>query len=39
MAIQTTFPSLEAMEQMIAMGMDEGIKEAVGQIDHLLVGG
>lgn len=36
MTIETTFPSLEAMEQMIAMGMEEGITAAVGQIDELL---
>jgi hypothetical protein len=36
MAIETTFPSLAAMEQMISMGMDEGMTLAVGQIDDLL---
>jgi uncharacterized protein YndB with AHSA1/START domain len=36
MAIETTFPSLEAMDQMVAMGMEEGITLAVGQIDDLL---
>ncbi len=36
MSIETTFPSLEAMEQMVAMGMDEGLKEAMGQIDAIL---
>ncbi|OFW66450.1 MAG: polyketide cyclase [Actinobacteria bacterium RBG_16_68_21] len=36
MTIETTFPSLEAMEQLIAMGMEEGIGLAVGQIDGLL---
>jgi uncharacterized protein YndB with AHSA1/START domain len=38
MAIETTFPSLEAMEQLVAMGMEEGMREAVGQIDPLLAG-
>lgn len=38
MAIATVFPSLEAMEQMVAMGMEQGITEAVGQIDGLLAG-
>jgi uncharacterized protein YndB with AHSA1/START domain len=38
MAIATTFPSLEAMEQMVAMGMEEGMREALGQIDALLAG-
>ena len=28
--------SLEAMEQLIAMGMEQGITEAVGQIDAIL---
>jgi uncharacterized protein YndB with AHSA1/START domain len=36
MTITTTFPSPEAMEQLIAMGMDEGMSEAVGQIDGIL---
>ena len=36
MAIRTSFPSLEAMEQMVAMGMVEGITEAIGQIDGIL---
>ena len=36
MAIRTSFPSLEAMEQMVAMGMVEGITEAIGQVDGIL---
>jgi uncharacterized protein YndB with AHSA1/START domain len=36
MTIETTFPSAESMEQMIAMGMEEGMTLAVGQIDALL---
>jgi len=36
MAIETTFPSKEAMDQMISMGMEEGMTLAVGQIDKLL---
>jgi uncharacterized protein YndB with AHSA1/START domain len=36
MVMESTFPSLEAMEQMVAMGMEEGIREAMGQIDALL---
>ncbi len=36
MTIETTFPSAEVMEQMAAMGMEEGITLAVGQIDALL---
>lgn len=33
---ETRFPSIEAMEQMIEMGMEEGIAAAVGQIDAIL---
>lgn len=36
MSIHSTFASPEAMEQLIAMGMEEGMKEAIGQIDDLL---
>ncbi len=36
MSIETTFPTLEAMEQILAMGMEEGITLAIGQIDALL---
>ena len=36
MTIQNTFPSAEAMEQLIAMGMEQGLTEAVGQIDAIL---
>jgi len=36
MAIETTFPSLEAMEQVISMGAEEGMKAALDQIDDLL---
>jgi hypothetical protein len=32
-AIETTFLSLDAMEQMVAMGMEEGTTLATGQID------
>ncbi len=39
MSIQTTFPSTEALEQMLAMGMEEGLKQAVGQIDAILAEG
>jgi uncharacterized protein YndB with AHSA1/START domain len=37
MVIETSFPSLEAMEQLDAMGMEEGITLAIGQIDDLLM--
>ena len=36
MVIETTFPSREAMDEMITMGMDEGMSEALGQIDAIL---
>ena len=36
MSIVTTFPSVEAMDQMISMGMEEGMALALGQIDELL---
>ena len=36
MSITTTFPSAEAMEQLVSMGMDEGMSLAVGQIDAIL---
>jgi uncharacterized protein YndB with AHSA1/START domain len=36
MAIESTFPSLEAMEMFLEMGMQEGITGAVSQIDALL---
>ena len=36
MVMQSLFPSAEAMEMVIAMGFEEGIKEAMGQIDGIL---
>jgi uncharacterized protein YndB with AHSA1/START domain len=39
MSIQHTFPSAEAMEQVLAMGMEEGLTGAVGQIDAILAEG
>jgi uncharacterized protein YndB with AHSA1/START domain len=36
MTIETSFPSAEAMERLLAMGMDEGIAAALGQIDAVL---
>jgi uncharacterized protein YndB with AHSA1/START domain len=38
MLIETRFPSREAMEQMIAMGMEDGLAAAMGQIDAVLAG-
>ena len=36
MTIVSTFESEEQMEQMVQMGMDEGMREAVGQMDAIL---
>ena len=36
MSIQFQFSSAEAMEQMLAMQMEAGLTEAVGQIDAIL---
>jgi uncharacterized protein YndB with AHSA1/START domain/pimeloyl-ACP methyl ester carboxylesterase len=36
MSIQSRFPSTEAMEQVLALGAEEGLKQAVGQIDAIL---
>ena len=38
MSIQSIFPSTEAMEQVLAMGVEEGLKQAIGQIDAILAG-
>jgi uncharacterized protein YndB with AHSA1/START domain len=36
MSIENIFPSTEAMEQLLGMGMEEGLQQAVGQIDAIL---
>jgi uncharacterized protein YndB with AHSA1/START domain len=36
MSIESAFPSTEAMEHVLAMGMEEGLTQAVGQIDAIL---
>ena len=36
MSIESVFPSTEAMEQVLGMGMEEGLTLAVGQIDAIL---
>ncbi len=36
MVLTTTFASTEAMTRLLEMGMEEGLREAVGQIDALL---
>jgi uncharacterized protein YndB with AHSA1/START domain len=38
MTTVSTFASLEQLEQLLAMGMDEGMRQAMGQIDELLAG-
>jgi uncharacterized protein YndB with AHSA1/START domain len=39
MSIEILFPSSEAMEQALAMGTDEGLSQAVAQIDAILAEG
>ncbi len=36
MTVETTFPSVEVMDQLIEMGMEEGSVAAFGQIDDVL---
>lgn len=36
MTITSRFASLEAMQQLVEMGMEEGIRQALGQTDALL---
>jgi uncharacterized protein YndB with AHSA1/START domain len=36
MTVETVFPSIEAMEQVLAMGTGEGLRQAVSQIDAIL---
>lgn len=36
MVMTSTFPSLDAMQEVLDMGMEEGIKSALGQIDAIL---
>lgn len=38
MRVVSTFPSSDAMRQMLDMGMEEGMREAMGQIDPVLAG-
>lgn len=39
MSIESRFPTLEALEQLLEMGMEQGLTEAVGQIDAILAEG
>jgi uncharacterized protein YndB with AHSA1/START domain len=36
LTIESTFESSESMEQVLSMGLEEGMREAMGQIDPLL---
>ena len=36
MSIESRFPSTEAMEKLLAMGMEGGLTQAIGQIDAIL---
>jgi hypothetical protein len=36
MSITSVFATVEAMEQVLAMGVEEGLTQAVGQIDAIL---
>jgi uncharacterized protein YndB with AHSA1/START domain len=36
MSVESVFPSPEAMEQVLAMGAEEGLTQAIGQIDAIL---
>jgi uncharacterized protein YndB with AHSA1/START domain len=36
MSLESIFPTTEAMEQVLAMGAEEGLKLAIGQIDAIL---
>jgi len=36
MTVTSSFPSVEAMEKLLAMGMEEGMTLAMGQIDAIL---
>jgi uncharacterized protein YndB with AHSA1/START domain len=36
--IESSFPSVEAMEHLVSMGMEEGLIAALGQMDGILAG-
>lgn len=38
MSIAHIFPDTQSMEQVLAMGMEEGLTQAIGQIDDILAG-
>ncbi len=37
MSVRTVFPDRQAMEQILAMGVEEGMTQAMGQIDAIIV--
>lgn len=39
MTVESRFPSAEAMEQVLAMGAEEGFRAALGQVDAILAEG
>lgn len=39
MTVRSVFPSVEVMQQMVEMGMEEGMTLAMGQIDDILRAG
>jgi uncharacterized protein YndB with AHSA1/START domain len=39
MTVVSRFTDLDQLEKMAAMGMEEGLREAIGQIDDLLAEG
>ena len=39
MTVTSRFASTEQMEQLVAMGMEEGLRAAMGQIDGVLAEG
>ena len=39
MVMLSTFPSVEAMEEVLSMGAEEGMVQALGQIDDILASG
>ncbi len=36
MTLESRFPSLEAMDQLVAMGVEEGMAAAMAQMDQIL---
>ncbi len=38
LTLVSRFPSAQALEQLVGMGMEEGMKQALGQVDAILTG-